>query len=500
MAVKKVILNNNTIMSVEDTTAVEEDVAQGKVFYKSNGSRAIGTNKGGDSSPVTAQFLYKELGLQKSELGNMLWFGGYRETTSGEMSTLINDGDVWEYTYHYVYLINDSINNINNENGDLNKHNQRFVRAYDSTFVSRLSVKLVDNKNNEYILMNKGVLNQEVWTTYSKSAFHFNTLTEENIDTQYLETLAKRELTEKEIAYLNGFIKDITLSFQIQESEPVVEPTSIIFNSYPQTMEVGQEIAVSVSYDKGEGEPITLTSKDDSVITVSGYSLLAKSVGTTQITAQGNGLIASVTIEVTSALPSFSIQGMVANLKYTTNQTWGDWIVNYPQTPENLNIAPYCSVSGNGDIVFDMPAEYKQQAIDSRTATAEQINAVYPLTIIGVKSTDKITSKTYFFTTHTYELTAGTKDTGADIINFAIEEVNYQAETNMAFSTWANTNYNTTGFANLPLYPNTLVKKMFSDNPIAQGGMYIGLVPDNQLTDIITDNGTYKLGIYGSVE
>lgn len=56
MAVKKVILNGNTIMSVEETTAEEKDVAKGKVFFKSNGDRAVGTAEdGGGSSPISTR-------------------------------------------------------------------------------------------------------------------------------------------------------------------------------------------------------------------------------------------------------------------------------------------------------------------------------------------------------------------------------------------------------------------------------------------------------------
>ena len=49
--INKVVYNNNTLIDITDTTAVESDVAQGVVFYKADGSRAVGTAQGGGDMP-----------------------------------------------------------------------------------------------------------------------------------------------------------------------------------------------------------------------------------------------------------------------------------------------------------------------------------------------------------------------------------------------------------------------------------------------------------------
>lgn len=41
--INKVVYNNNTLIDITDTTAVESDVAQGVVFYKADGTRSVGT-------------------------------------------------------------------------------------------------------------------------------------------------------------------------------------------------------------------------------------------------------------------------------------------------------------------------------------------------------------------------------------------------------------------------------------------------------------------------
>lgn len=43
MAISKVILNGVTQMDVTDTTAIADDVAEGKVFYTADGNRTVGT-------------------------------------------------------------------------------------------------------------------------------------------------------------------------------------------------------------------------------------------------------------------------------------------------------------------------------------------------------------------------------------------------------------------------------------------------------------------------
>ncbi len=52
MANNKVIFGGQTIIDITSTTATESDVAQGKIFFKANGSQAIGSASGGGGGSV----------------------------------------------------------------------------------------------------------------------------------------------------------------------------------------------------------------------------------------------------------------------------------------------------------------------------------------------------------------------------------------------------------------------------------------------------------------
>jgi hypothetical protein len=45
--VNKVVFGETTVIDISPTTAVEADVAQGKIFYKASGAQAVGTSQGG---------------------------------------------------------------------------------------------------------------------------------------------------------------------------------------------------------------------------------------------------------------------------------------------------------------------------------------------------------------------------------------------------------------------------------------------------------------------
>ena len=51
----KVVLGNETLIDITDTTAVASDVAQGKYFYLASGQKVVGTNPGGGSVTQDAQ-------------------------------------------------------------------------------------------------------------------------------------------------------------------------------------------------------------------------------------------------------------------------------------------------------------------------------------------------------------------------------------------------------------------------------------------------------------
>ena len=53
--VNKVIFGETTVIDISPTTAVESDVAQGKIFFKASGEQATGTNSGGSSDGAVTQ-------------------------------------------------------------------------------------------------------------------------------------------------------------------------------------------------------------------------------------------------------------------------------------------------------------------------------------------------------------------------------------------------------------------------------------------------------------
>lgn len=100
MAVNKVVRSNGaTLIDISDTTATPEDVAEGKVFYLANGTRAVGT-KSGESEPsyetiVPLQTIDCTIGLSNGAYGG--YISNYTEYTSeGQKYRVIFDGT--EYT------------------------------------------------------------------------------------------------------------------------------------------------------------------------------------------------------------------------------------------------------------------------------------------------------------------------------------------------------------------------------------------------------------------
>ena len=73
--VNKVIYDGNTLIDITDTTAVEEDVDTGKVFYKASGARSVGTGSSGSgkmdlvTNPTAGNVLITDANGQAQDAG-----------------------------------------------------------------------------------------------------------------------------------------------------------------------------------------------------------------------------------------------------------------------------------------------------------------------------------------------------------------------------------------------------------------------------------------------
>lgn len=95
MANNKVVFGGTTIIDITPTTATETDVAQGKVFFKADGSQATGTASGGGSTKNVqaysgwdyvraSSYTATDVTIKVSKTGTykVSWMG-FRNTTSG---------------------------------------------------------------------------------------------------------------------------------------------------------------------------------------------------------------------------------------------------------------------------------------------------------------------------------------------------------------------------------------------------------------------------------
>lgn len=79
MAISKVEFGGNTIIDITDTTITEDDVIEGKIFYKADGTRGVGT--------------------LKIEAGTTLY-----ENSSGSASTITLSDSVSNYSYLEIFF------------------------------------------------------------------------------------------------------------------------------------------------------------------------------------------------------------------------------------------------------------------------------------------------------------------------------------------------------------------------------------------------------------
>lgn len=100
--VNKVVYDGNTLIDITDTTAVEEDVDTGKVFYKASGARSVGTGSSGSgkmdlvTNPTAGNVLITDGNGQAQDAGVEPIY--YETVASGANAVLVGiDMDLlWE--------------------------------------------------------------------------------------------------------------------------------------------------------------------------------------------------------------------------------------------------------------------------------------------------------------------------------------------------------------------------------------------------------------------
>ena len=121
--VNKVVYGDDTVMDITDTTAEAADVAAGEVFYKADGSRAVGIGDymskvasptAGDVLTTDANGQAVDSGVQVSELDEV-FVAVYGTTTYSELADAVDAGKViavQDSTTNFNYFICSSVRSL----------------------------------------------------------------------------------------------------------------------------------------------------------------------------------------------------------------------------------------------------------------------------------------------------------------------------------------------------------------------------------------------------
>lgn len=137
MAVNKVVQSNGTtLIDISDTTAAPEDVAEGKIFYLADGTRAVGTRAVSDESRT---IIVPEQTITASSTYTVI--SSYAEAlVLGEQYVYTINGI--EYTAYAVDLYGSVVIRSSNSPGFFEYDRGLYFTVYDSAYYGTYTVKV----------------------------------------------------------------------------------------------------------------------------------------------------------------------------------------------------------------------------------------------------------------------------------------------------------------------------------------------------------------------